>query len=89
MCSDITPLRSRNIRCEGEGHRRPGAGEHSGDEEPHKTVSETMDVTVAAHVALQEAMSEMASLVARTAMPRHVSNATAQWGARITLDHHS
>lgn len=54
-----------------------------------KTVSEVMDVTIAEHVAIYDAIGRKVSLAARKAMSRHISNAAARLGVTIAVDHRS
>jgi GntR family transcriptional repressor for pyruvate dehydrogenase complex len=57
--------------------------------EAMKSVAEVMDITIAEHVAIYEAIRAGSPLAARKAMSRHISNAAARLGVKLVVDHRS
>jgi GntR family transcriptional regulator, transcriptional repressor for pyruvate dehydrogenase complex len=53
------------------------------------TVSEVMDVTIAEHTAIYEAIREGSPALARKAMSQHISNAAARLGVKLVIDYRS
>ena len=54
-----------------------------------KTVSEVVDVTIAEHTAIFEAIREGVPANARKAMSRHIANAAARLGVSLVVDYRS
>ena len=54
-----------------------------------RTVSEVMDVTIAEHTAIYEAIREGSPALARKAMSQHISNAAARLGVKLVIDYRS
>jgi DNA-binding FadR family transcriptional regulator len=54
-----------------------------------KSIAEIMDITIAEHVAIYEAIHAGSPTAARKAMSRHISNAAARLGVKLAVDHRS
>jgi DNA-binding FadR family transcriptional regulator len=54
-----------------------------------KTVSEVVDVTIAEHAAIYDAIRAGESKAARKAMSYHIRNAAARLGVELAIDHES
>jgi GntR family transcriptional regulator, transcriptional repressor for pyruvate dehydrogenase complex len=54
-----------------------------------KSVAEVMDVTIAEHTAIHEAIRDGSPAAARRAMSRHIRNAAARLGVQLLIDHKS